>query len=272
MKWHDCPKWIQNLVLIRHKESGCIRFTNIQEFEDNDGFTFSSTPEGQKFWAEIRFNDKTPDPSTYVKVGDWVQITKSDIHWDKGMDKYVGKTVQVIPHPKPGCIFAVSFNENCSGFYWQLESGHFVKANPPSQSISPTPEDLIPEVFRELEVGDKVRVTEAGFAVRDHKFRKIREGKIGILIEDDSTSLPYRVEWENEDTNWFREGEIELASKHSTTQFAETTIQLIQQSSFKSTNNEINFSRKTATISSGEECQETRLCSKPKFTPTPSRY
>lgn len=271
MKYSELPKWIQNLIKIRHGEQ-----RDSSRFNPSDSisslFTWDKTAEGQEFWERMAYSSgKIPDPSTYVKVGDWIQITKSDIHWDKGMDKYVGKTVQVIPHPKPGCIFAVSFNENCSDFYWQLESGHFVKAHPPANQSTKIPTPISPtEVSKELKVGDKVRVTKAGFAERGFDFRREREGQVGILREDDSTSLPYRVEWDDGDKNWFRKDQIELVPKHPTTQFAETTIQLIQQSSFKSTNNDI--FRKTYPISRGEECQENHICSKPKFTPIAGRY
>lgn len=231
MKYSELPKWIQNLIKIRHGEQ-----RDSSRFNPSDSisslFTWDKTAEGQEFWERMAYSSgKIPDPSTYVKVGDWIQITKGTNTWVPDMDDFVGKTVQVkeVKDSKTGSITVRI--EDSHRYFW-LEHGHFVKANPPvNQSISPT------EVSKELKVGDKVRVTKAGFAERGFDFRREREGQVGILREDDSTSLPYRVEWDDGDKNWFRKDGIELVSKHSTTIFAGTTIQLIQQSSFKSTNN-----------------------------------
>ena len=255
MKYSELPKWLQNIALLRKDH-------HIELSEDNhltSLFVFGNTPEGATFWRNISSN-KLPDPSTYVKVGDWVQITKSDILWCDEKDRFVGRVFQVTSINSDGYIRFKGGDE----YNWKVDLGHFVKANPPAnQSISPTEES------KELKVGDKVRISKVGI---DSKRLTEREDQIGAIEFIDTDNLPYKVRWDDGDYNWFRKDHIELVPKHPTTQFAETTIQLIQQSSFKSTNNEINFSRKTATISSGEECQETRLCSKPKFTPTPSRY
>lgn len=59
------------------------------------------------------------------KVGDWVEITKSDKNWASGMDKFVGRKLQIFSVSRNG--WSANFNDSeLNLFTWTYYSGHFI--------------------------------------------------------------------------------------------------------------------------------------------------
>ena len=58
------------------------------------------------------------------KVGDWVQITKSNTNWTNSMDNFVGKKVQITEVHHNG--WGIRFKEDSHRFSWNYYQGHFI--------------------------------------------------------------------------------------------------------------------------------------------------
>ena len=58
------------------------------------------------------------------KVGDWVQITKSNTNWTNSMDNFVGKKVQITEVWNNG--WGIRFKEDSYRFSWNYYQGHFI--------------------------------------------------------------------------------------------------------------------------------------------------
>lgn len=197
MKYSELPKWLQNIALLRKDH-------HIELSEDKhltSLFVFGNTPEGATFWRNISSN-KLPDPSTYVKVGDWIQITKGTNTWVPDMDDFVGKIVQ-IKEIKDSRTGNITIRIEDSHRYFWLEYGHFVKANPPAnQSISPT------EVDKGIVIGSRVKVNESKFYGSSYK------GQIGVVthisVNYEMSSIKYQVKWPDGMTHQYPNYQIEL--------------------------------------------------------------
>ena len=84
------------------------------------------------------------------KIGDWVEITKSDFNWSVNMDNFVGKKVQITEVFKNG--WSIQF-KGYGGFSWNYDQGHFIPSDPPEDlPYSSTKKYYI----KELEINKKL--------------------------------------------------------------------------------------------------------------------
>ena len=67
------------------------------------------------------------------KVGDWVEITKSDFNWASYMDYFIGKKVQITDVYNNG--WSIKFKED-SRFNWNYNQGHFIPCDPVENNVS----------------------------------------------------------------------------------------------------------------------------------------
>ena len=63
------------------------------------------------------------------KVGDWVEITKSNENWASAMDNFVGKKVQITDVWNNG--WGIRFKEDSRRFSWNYYQGHFIPCESP---------------------------------------------------------------------------------------------------------------------------------------------
>ena len=81
-------------------------------------------------FAPVRYSDfKGP-----FKVGDLVEITKSDFNWAPSMDKFVGKKVQITDVYNNG--WSIKFKEDYDRFNWNYDQGHFIPCDPIENNVS----------------------------------------------------------------------------------------------------------------------------------------
>lgn len=170
MKIDQLPEWLQRIANIRIKEYPLpVGNTTSLIF----AFDWKKTPEGHEFWDNINEN-KIPDPKDYVKVGDYILITKSGINWASEMDKFVGKTFKVtelIQQRGSTGYWEIKFEEDKS-HQWRVEHSHFIKAFPPTQS-----EEAIGITYK-FKIGDKVKITSGRY--------KDKIGEIEDLLNSDN--------------------------------------------------------------------------------------
>ena len=109
-------------------------------------------PIGHKTWVDLRYitdigkmnvnlhpednKHRMNVPATYFapinpsdfkgpfKVGDWVEITKSNTNWTNSMDNFIGKKVQITEVCNNG--WGIRFNEDSHRFSWNYYQGHFI--------------------------------------------------------------------------------------------------------------------------------------------------
>ena len=84
------------------------------------------------------------------KVGDWVEITKSDFNWNISMNNFVGKKVQITEVFNNG--WSIQFKE-CGGFSWNYDQGHFIPCDPPEGLLNSVTKKY---TIEELETNSKL--------------------------------------------------------------------------------------------------------------------
>ena len=97
-------------------------------------------------FAPLRYSDFEGP----FKVGDWVEITKSDFNWAPSMDNFVGKKVQIIEVFNNG--WSIQFKEY-GGFSWNYDQGHFIPCDPVEGSSKPLTKKY---TIEELETNSKL--------------------------------------------------------------------------------------------------------------------
>ena len=80
------------------------------------------------YFAPLRYSDFEGP----FKVGDWVEITKSDNNWASSMDDFIGKKVQITEVCNNG--WSIKFKGDES-FCWNYYEGHFIPCSPPKHLI-----------------------------------------------------------------------------------------------------------------------------------------
>lgn len=136
-KLEGFPKEVVERMLYEQEKQGNKRDVTVFERDSDEsrvfgGFNKSDTINGYSFWCDIinkkdfdLFFKKYPKKEETFEVGDWVTITKSPNNWNPKMDKFDGKTVQII-HTADNLI---QF-EGCEEWSWGYENGHFRRATP----------------------------------------------------------------------------------------------------------------------------------------------
>jgi len=84
------------------------------------------------------------------KIGDWVEITKSDFNWSTSMDNFVGKKVQITEVFNNG--WSIQF-KGYGGFSWNYDQGHFIPCDPVEGSSKPVTKKY---TIEELETNSKL--------------------------------------------------------------------------------------------------------------------
>ena len=84
------------------------------------------------------------------KIGDWVEITKSDFNWGTSMDNFVGKRVQITEVLNNG--WSIKFKED-DKFSWNYDQGHFIPCDPPEDPLKPVTKKY---TIEELEKNSKL--------------------------------------------------------------------------------------------------------------------
>ena len=84
------------------------------------------------------------------KVGDWVEITKSNINWAESMDHFIGKKVQITEVYNNG--WEIKF-KGTSIFSWNYNQGHFIPCDPPEDSFKSVTKKY---TIEELETNSKL--------------------------------------------------------------------------------------------------------------------
>ena len=152
MKVNELPEWLKRIAEIRCDEQGFSSNWSENKLV-NSLFNFAITPEGKDFWNNV-VDNKDFGRSNYVKVGDWIKITKSDKYWCPiSMDRFIGKVVQVTDVILNGTCHIIC--KGHSSLHWSVYSGHFVKTHPPINI-------MVEETRNEFKVGDKVRLSDWG--------------------------------------------------------------------------------------------------------------
>ena len=111
-------------------------------------------PENNKYIMNVPATCFAPiNPSDFegpFKVGDWVEITKSDLNWASSMDNFIGKKVQIIE------VFNNSWSirfKGYGGFSWNYDQGHFIPCDPPEGLLNPVTKKY---TIEELETNSKL--------------------------------------------------------------------------------------------------------------------
>ena len=97
-------------------------------------------------FAPVRYSDFEGP----FKVGDLVEITKSDTNWTLPMDDFVGKKVQITQVYNNG--WSINFEEN-KAFSWNYDQGHFIPCDPPESLLNPVTKKY---TIEELETNSKL--------------------------------------------------------------------------------------------------------------------
>ena len=94
------------------------------------------------------------------KVGDWVEITKSDFNWSTSMNNFVGKKVQITDVWNNG--WGIRFNEDSTRFSWNYYQGHFIpcksQMNTTMHSKSGAPKENRKYSIKEIETDPKLLI------------------------------------------------------------------------------------------------------------------
>ena len=90
------------------------------------------------------------------KVGDWVEITKSNKNWASSMDKFVGKKVQITDVWNNG--WGIRFNEDSYRFSWNYYQGHFIPCESQMHSKSGAPKANRKYSIEEIETDPKLLI------------------------------------------------------------------------------------------------------------------
>ena len=111
-------------------------------------------PENNRYCMNVPATCFAPiNPSDFegpFKVGDWVEITKSDLNWASSMDNFIGKKVQIIE------VFNNSWSirfKGYGGFSWNYDQGHFIPCDPPEGLLNPVTKKY---TIEELETNSKL--------------------------------------------------------------------------------------------------------------------
>ena len=111
-------------------------------------------PENNKYAMNVPATYFAPiNPSDFegpFKVGDWVEITKSNKNWASSMDNFVGKKVQITDVWNNG--WSIRF-KGSGGFSWNYDQGHFIFCDPPEDSLNPVTKKY---TIEELETNSKL--------------------------------------------------------------------------------------------------------------------
>ena len=97
-------------------------------------------------FAPLRYSDFEGP----FKVGDWVEITKSDFNWSASMDNFVGKKVQITEVFNNG--WSIKFKED-DRFNWNYDQGHFIPCDPPEGLLNSVTKKY---TIEELETNSKL--------------------------------------------------------------------------------------------------------------------
>lgn len=181
MKYNELPKWLQTIAKIRSNLGDTIG----NDYSLSSMFTFERTPEGHDFWLKVH-SGKIPEPSTYVKVGDWVKIIRSDDNWVSQMDKFVDRIVQITAINNGGYKPSVRFHGS-EHFNFCIQDGHFVKAFP-------------------------TEIKESGFDKEDQVqvFKNGKAGKCGFVEDLINSDNEYGIRFK--DRTWSRVHKDDLIS------------------------------------------------------------
>lgn len=181
MKYNELPKWLQTIAKIRSNLGDTIG----NDYSLSSMFTFERTPEGHDFWLKIH-SGNIPEPSTYVKVGDWVKIIRSDDNWVSQMDKFVDRIVQITAINNGGYKPSVRFHGS-EHFNFCIQDGHFVKAFP-------------------------TEIKESGFDKEDQVqvFKNGKAGKCGFVEDLINSDNEYGIRFK--DRTWSRVHKDDLIS------------------------------------------------------------
>ena len=103
----------------------------------NSSYKYEFTKDGTIHPEDNKYNMNAPAtcfaPTNYsnfegpFKIGDWVEITKSDFNWATSMDNFVGKKVQITEVFNNG--WSIRFKGD-DGFSWNYDQGHFISCDP----------------------------------------------------------------------------------------------------------------------------------------------
>lgn len=80
-------------------------------------------------------SSSTPD---VLKVGDWIEITKSPHNWSSAMDKYVGKQCQITSVRGQSEGHTSVLFDGGGHWSWVYQQGHFKKITPPQSEVKPS--------------------------------------------------------------------------------------------------------------------------------------
>ena len=126
----------------------------------NSSYKDEFTKDGTIHPEDNKYNMNVPStcfaPTNYssfegpFKVGDWVEITKSNFNWSASMDNFVGKKVQITEVFNNG--WSIKFKED-DRFNWNYDHGHFIPCDPPEDSINPVTKKY---TIEELETNSKL--------------------------------------------------------------------------------------------------------------------
>ena len=138
----DKPSDAIELMVIRRVHNGLDSTINVDwpighrtwaNSSYKDEFTKDRTihPENNKYTMNVPATCFAPtNYSSFegpFKVGDWVEITKSDFNWASSMDNFIGKKVQITEVFNNG--WSIQF-KGSGGFSWNYDQGHFIPSDP----------------------------------------------------------------------------------------------------------------------------------------------
>ena len=107
----------------------------------------------------IEMLKENQDSEGPFKVGDWVEITKSNKNWIAPMNHFVGKKVQIIEVYRNG--WSIKFKED-GDFGWNYYDGHFIPCSPPMHitvhSKSGAPKENRKYSIKEIETNPRLLV------------------------------------------------------------------------------------------------------------------
>ena len=167
----DKPSDAIELMVIRRVHNGLDEAINVDwpighrtwaNSSYKDKFTKDGTihPENNRYRMNVPATCFAPiNPSDFegpFKVGDWVEITKSNKNWASYMDNFVGKKVQITDVWNNG--WGIRFKEDSRGFSWNYYQGHFIPCESQMHSKSGAPKANRKYSIEEIETDPKLLI------------------------------------------------------------------------------------------------------------------
>jgi len=184
-----------------------------KKFEKGYGDKWSSNPDDLK-WDATKSDYSVEKDLSNIKVGDIVQLQSSKFIPNWSIVRHIGKLGTV---GESDSIWIDKILYDKKGNKVSFGSPQIEKIAPVSRSSIlgikiPSKEDVIPGTKTKLKVGDKVKLisNKHGNSKNNPVWGSTYGNISGIITSISTSSLPFKVKWENDKANVYKEDDLEL--------------------------------------------------------------